>query len=281
MTEGHDTQLVLQASTLAKTGRHTEASGLCRQVLAGQPSHLPALLWLGYTSENQVESEDCIAKAYDLAPQHPSVLKAVDWYNTHFVDPTGAPQTTASASSAEPASDKSAPDKMQQAIGEPVKDHANFFMSQTGNMLIGSAAVMVFNAGFFFYYTFVRGLVFTPFGVPRVVYAVLTAGLAVIAAGFLVFAVLDVITPPIKASGFISERKRIKREVKERYGTSIEYHFELKFIPDNATETGQSYAILKLTEEQFQASEKSNRARVVYSRRLGSVRLYQPLRSVH
>jgi hypothetical protein len=38
---------------------------------------------------------------------------------------------------------------------------------------------------------------------------------------------------------------------------------------------------LTLTKQQYEASERTNRAFVVYSPRLGAVKLYQPLRSIY
>ena len=262
-----------QAAALATTGQREEAAKVCRDVLTSEPDHLPALLWLGYSSPNQVESENSIAKAYEINPQHPGVLKAVEWYNTHFIDPQSGPA----------AAEKAPTDRMQQPLGEPVRDHANFFMSQTGGMLIGSAAIMLFSGSLFLIYSglLFRSQIWTPFALRREIYAVGGFIMFWVALAFVVFAVMDVITPPIRATGFISERKEIRREVRERYGTSIEYHFELKFMPDDAADTGKSFIILKLTEDQYKASAQSNRAKVIYSRRLGNCRVYQAMRSVY
>src|SRR5689334_17410292 len=82
---------IQQAAILAEADKRLEAAPFARRVLAGDPENLAALLWLGYTSPTQLESEEAIAKAYELHPQHPAVLKAVDWYNTYFIDGPAKP----------------------------------------------------------------------------------------------------------------------------------------------------------------------------------------------
>src|SRR5947208_1791409 len=92
-----------QAAQLANADKRLEAAPFARQVLSTDPDNLPALLWLGYTSPTQVESEEAIARAYELQPQHPAVLKAVEWYNTYFMDAPATPSVpAASAPKVEP-----------------------------------------------------------------------------------------------------------------------------------------------------------------------------------
>lgn len=273
-----------QAAALTAANKRLEAAPLARQVLAGDPDNLAALLWLGYTSPTQVEAEEAIGRAYDLHPQHPAVLKAVDWYNTFFMDaPAPAPVPGANGHQAEP--ENSLPPQKDQMmhtpVGEAVPDAANFFMSQAGSMVIGSTIVMVVNLGIFLNYTFLRGINWTPFGLPRIFYALLALGLALIAAAFLFYSVRDVLTPPVKAHGFISNRKEIRKRVKSDSGATYDIYYEIDFVDDEAPGPDKRPAHLTLTKAQFEASANTNRAYVVYSRRLGQVKLYQPLRSVH
>ena len=274
-----------QAAELASADKRLEAAPFARQVLANDPDNLSALLWLGYTSPTQVESEEAIARAYELQPQHPAVLKAVDWYNTYFIDDQAPPAVpNAPAHKVEPeAPGPTGPKEhvMHTPVGEPVPDAANFFMSQAGSMVIGSTVVLVVNLAIFLNYTFLRGINWTPFGLPRIVYAILALGLALIAAGFLFYSVRDVFTPPVKAHGFISNRREIRRKVKSEGGTSYDLYYELDFLDDEAAGPDKHAVHLTLTKDQFEASAHTNRAFVVYSRRLGQVKLYQALRSVY
>jgi hypothetical protein len=276
---------IQQAAILAEADKRLEAAPFARRVLASDPENLAALLWLGYTSPTQLESEEAIAKAYELHPQHPAVLKAVDWYNTYFIDAPakpavpspGAPRIT--LETPEPESKKA--NAMHTPVGEAIPDASNFFMSQAGSMVIGSTIVLVVNLAIFLNYTFLRGINWTPFGLPRIFYALLAAGLALIAAGFLFYSVRDVMTPPVKAHGFINNRREIRRKVKSETGTSYDLYYELDFLDDEAAGPDKRPVRLSLTRAQYEASAQTNRAFVVYSRRLGQVKLYQPLRSVY
>ncbi len=269
---------LIQAVTLANSGRRPEAAPICREVLATNPHDISALLWLAYTTPNQIEAEEAVAKAYDLQPQNPAVLQAVNWYNTHFVETPADAASTPPPSARSPQPEK---DLLHTSIGEPVQDAANFFMSQAGSMVIGSTMVMIINLGIFLNYAVIRGINWTPLGAPRVLFIIIPLGLGLIAAGFLVFAVKDVITPPIKAFGFIRDRKEIRRNVRDRLGDSFELHYELQFLSDEAKAAGLMPVRLTLTKAQYDASARSNRAYVEFSKTLGSVRVYQPLRSAY
>jgi hypothetical protein len=275
---------IQQAALLAEADKRLEAAPFARRVLATDPENLAALLWLGYTSPTQLESEEAIARAYELHPQHPAVLKAVDWYNTYFIDgpakpavpSPGAPGITLETSGSE--SKKS--NIMHTPVGEAIPDASNFFMSQTGSMVIGSTVVLVVNLAVFLNYTFLRGINWTPFGLPRTFFALLALGLALIAAGFLFYSVRDVMTPPVKAHGFINNRREIRRRVKSETGAGYDLYYELDFLNDEAAGPDKHPVRLTLTRAQYEASAQTNRAFVVYSQRLGQVKLYQPLRSV-
>lgn len=273
-----------QAASLTNADKRLEAAPFARQVLATDPDNFSALLWLGYTSPTQVESEEAIARAYDLHPQHPEALKAVEWYNTYFMDaPATASVPTVPGLKVEPENPDPSHQKdhiMHTPVGEPVLDSTNFFMSQAGGMVIGSTVVLVVNLGIFLNYTFFRGINWTPFGLPRIVYAILALGLAFIAAAFLFYSIRDVLTPPVKAHGFISNRKEVRRKVKTDSGTAFDLYYELDFLDDEAAGPDKHLVHLTLTKDQFEASARSNRAYVVYTPRLGQVKLYQGLRSV-
>jgi tetratricopeptide (TPR) repeat protein len=271
-----------QAVSLTNAGRRQEAAPICREVLVAYPNNISAMLWLAYTSPNQIEAEEAIAKAYELEPQNPDVLQAVNWYNVHFVDSTApAPQAQANPTGGEPARPANT-DKMRIPAGDPVPDATNFIMSQSGGMVIGSGGMLLGALATLAYYIFVRGVVFTPFGLPRVFYMILAAGTALLALGFLIFALKNLLTPPVKAYGFIKDRKEIRRQVRDRAsGSQTELHYELQFMADDSHETGAMPVRLMLTKEQYEASALGNRAYVEYRKTLGSVRLYQPLRSVY
>ena len=284
MSESFVIDRLQQVAKIASGGQKQEAAQLCREVLANQPDNLLALLWLGYTSPNQVEAEEAIAKAYELSPQDPHVLKAVEWYNTHFIDPATQPPPAPSAPQAPPP-DRPKVDRMLQPLGEPVKDHANFLMSQTASMIIGSAIFLGSCTLTILAYSgllFRDGVIPTPFNIRREFYAIGAFLLFWPALGFFIFSILDLITLPVHVTGFVTERKRVRKDVKGRYGTGgVEYYFEAKLIPDDREKFGEKTFHMKLTEEQYKACEQSNRGRIVCSRRLGVVRVYQPLRSVH
>jgi hypothetical protein len=275
-----------QAAALAEGGNRPEAAALCRRVLAADPNNLAALLWLTYSSPVQLESEEAVARAYDQHPQHPAVLQAVEWYNTYFIDLPADMSSTPAAST--PTATSTGPEAsqpqpvMHTPVGESILDSPNFFASQTGSLVIGSTIFLVVNLFIFLNYTFIRGLNWTPFGLPRLFYAFLALLIALLAGGFLVYTIRDILTPPIKAHGFISNLRIIRRQVKSEAGQTSEFYYELDFTAD-PDETGglkNNPVHLTLTKEQFEASDRTNRAFVVYSRRLGVVKLYQPLRSV-
>lgn len=268
---------IQQAVQLSAIGQKAEAAALCRSVLTHEPHNLPALLWLGYTSPQQIESEEAIAKAYDLAPQHPSVLQAVSWYNTHFVEHSAG---ATPAGSNPPPPNKPERNVLHTPVGDPVEDTNNFFMSQTGGMVIGSTVAMILGFGAFFNYLVFRLVSFRPFALPRELLGLLGLGLGIAAIAFLFFAVRDVIVAPVKTHGFITNRKQIRQEIKSNMGTMVDFHYELYFLSDEAKAEGKLSVRLTLTKEQYEASAITNRAYVVYSKQLGSVRLYQPLRSV-
>jgi hypothetical protein len=279
-----------QAAALAEGGNRPEAAALCRRVLATEPNNLAALLWLTYSSPVQLESEEAVARAYDQHSQHPAVLQAVEWYNTYFVDHLGdmSSTNTSRRSAATPTGPETGqPTRpplavMHTPVGEPILDSPNFFASQTGSLVIGSTIFLVVNLFIFLNYTFIRGINWTPFGLPRLFYAFLALLLALLAGAFLIYTIRDALTPPIKAHGFISNRRIIRRQVKSEVGQTSEFYYELDLTAD-PDETGglESKPVhLTLTKEQFEASDRTNRAFVVYTGRLGVVKVYQPLRSV-
>lgn len=267
-----------QAASLATRGMQPEAAGLCRQVLATEPDNLTALLWLGYSSPNQLEAEEAIASAYERYPQHPAVLQAVNWYNTYFIEipveqPAPVPPT--------PEPVQPAGNIRHTPVGEAIPDNFNFFLSQTGSILIGAAIFLVINLFIFLYYTFFRGIAWTPFGLPRLFYAVFALGSGLVTGGFLVYIIRDVFTPPVKGPGYISNRRVNRRRVKSESGPSTEEYYELDFMADEVVGQPGKIVRLTLTKQQYEASERTNRAFVVYSPRLGAVKLYQPLRSIY
>lgn len=279
MTDAMTLTRLQEAAQLAHSGRRLEAAPLCRRVLAAEPDNLTALLWLGYCSPSQLESEEAIDKAYQLQPQHPAVLKAVDWYNNHFIDQPAAPPVMPGTPETE--EEQAKQNIMHTPVGPAVADSQNFFMSQVGGMIIGSTFFLVVNLFVFLNYTFLRGISWTPFGMPRLFWALVALGIALIAAAFLVFSVRDALTPPVKAHGYISNRKIIKRQVKSETGMTTDFYYELDFLADPVDGQATHIVRLTLTKDQYEASDKTNRAYVVYSQRLGVVKLYQPLRSVY
>lgn len=284
---GQNTNAQLQqAAILATGGNRHEAAALCRQVLAAEPDNLTALLWLSYSSPAQLESEAAIARAYDQYPQHPVVLQAVNWYNTHFIEqPQEFPGLNPEATPPSAGPETAGPPQpvhniMHTPVGEAIPDSLNFFMSQAGSMVIGSTIFLVTNLFIFLNYTFIRGINWTPFGLPRLFYAIVALVIALLAGGFLVYSIRDILTPPVKAHGFISNRRVIRRQVKTDAGPTSDLYYELDFLADETEGPKSSLVRLTLTKEQYDASERTNRAFVVYSQRLGAVKLYQPLRSV-
>src|SRR4051794_21632604 len=209
-----------EAANLAGSGHRLEAAPLCRRVLASEPTNLVALLWLGYSSPSQLECEEALDRAFQLYPQHPAVLQAVDWYNTHFIE---KPQPLAVIASAPESDEPAHHNILHRPVGEAVPDSLNFFMSQAGGMIIGSTIFLAVNLFIFLNYTFLRGISWTPFGLPRIFYALLALGIAVIAAAFLVYSIRDVMTPPVKAHGYISNRRVIKRQVKNETGLTTDF----------------------------------------------------------
>jgi hypothetical protein len=270
------------ASTLATAGRKADACEICRQVVQAEPENLTALLWLAHTSTDQIEIENAIAKAYDLAPQNPTVLEAVNWYNTTYFPEDSAPAPTSTTTThtlapTEPVKTE-LDTTLQTPIGEPVLDGSSFWMTQNGMILTGAIIFLVANLIAFINYTFIKVISWTLFGMPRAIHAGVAFIFIVIAIVVMAIVVRDILTPPVKAYGFISNRRKTSQQTKNRMASGTDFYYELDFLSDQAKTEGGHTIKLNLSKAQFEASASTNRAYVEYSKRFGNVRLYQPLR---
>ena len=73
-----------QAVALAKAGHKAEAGQILRQIVALQPVNQAAWLWLSAVTEDQAEAEAALAQAKKIAPAHPSLLRAEQWFVHRF-----------------------------------------------------------------------------------------------------------------------------------------------------------------------------------------------------
>jgi hypothetical protein len=274
-------QLLHQASSLATAGRKTAACDICRQVVQAEPENLTALLWLAHTASDQLEIENAIAKAYDLAPQNPIVLEAINWYNTTYFPEDSTPtqdMTVQPLASTKEAGLSSEEQLLHTPLGEPILDATNFWMTQNGMILTGAIIFLVINLGAFINYTFIKGITWTPFGMPRVFYAGLAFVFVLMSIMVIGLVLRDIVALPVKAYGFISNRRRTSQEVKNRMASGTDFYYELDFLSDEAKAEGGHFVKLNMSKGQFEASAGTNRAYVEYSKRFGNVKLYQPLR---
>lgn len=286
MLEQSSIEQLQQVVTLASTGRRVEAASLCRNVLSADPYNLIALLWLAHSASDQLEIENAIAQAYDLEPQNPSVLEAVNWYNSTFF-PESASQTTSlqvvpPLEAPQPTSDDypqgtDADDELRTPLGLPVPDHLSFWNSQNGMILTGAVIFLISNLAAFLNYVVIHAISWSPFGIRREVSGYFCLFLAIIAVVVMVVVTLDILTPPVAVYGYVSDHR--KRRVDYKDGSN--YYYDLLFLADQVYlgESNGNFVRLTLTEEQFLVSKKSNRAYVEYSKRFGSVKLYQPLQA--
>jgi hypothetical protein len=270
------------ASALATAGRKADACEICRQVVQAEPENLTALLWLAHTATDQLEIENAIAKAYDLAPQNPTVLEAVNWYNTTYFPEDAAPTPTSTTSPQTLAPTEPTKTELDTAlqtpIGEPVSDGSSFWMTQNGMILTGAIIFLVANLIAFINYTFIKVISWTLFGMPRVIHAGVAFIFIIIAIVVMAIVVRDILTPPVKAYGFISNRRKTSQQTRNRMSSGTDFYYELDFLSDQAKTEGGHTIKLNLSKAQFEASASTNRAYVEYSKRFGNVRLYQPLR---
>jgi hypothetical protein len=274
-------QMLHEASALATAGRKTAACDICRQVVQAEPENLAALLWLAHTASDQLEIENAIAKAYDLAPQNLTVLEAINWYNTTYFPEDSTPAQAMTAAPLAPTKEAGLSSEAQllhTPLGEPILDATNFWMSQNGMILTGAIIFLVLNLGAFINYTFIKGITWTPFGMPRVFYASLAFVFAVMSLIVIGLVLRDIVAPPVKAYGFINNRRKTSQEVKNRMASGTDFYYELDFLSDEAKAKGGHFVKLNVSKSQFEASASTNRAYVEYSKRFGNVKLYQPLR---
>jgi hypothetical protein len=151
-------------------------------------------------------------------------------------------------------------------------------MTQNGMILTGAIIFLVVNLGAFINYAFIKGITWTPFGMPRVFYAGLAFIFALMSLIVIAIVVRDIMTPPIKAYGFINNRRKTSQAVKNRMASGTDFYYELDFLSDEAKVEGGHFVKLNVSKAQFEISASTNRAYVEYSKRFGNVRLYQPLR---
>ncbi len=69
---------------LAKAGRRTEARDALRRVVAAEPLHQAAWLWLSAVATEPGEAEAALAQARQINPVHPSLPQAEQWLAQRF-----------------------------------------------------------------------------------------------------------------------------------------------------------------------------------------------------
>lgn len=84
MNESESANSFQDAVRLARTGSKSEACDLLRQVVATQPAHQAAWLWLAGLTGDQAEAETALAQVRQLNPGHPSLAQAEQWLAQRF-----------------------------------------------------------------------------------------------------------------------------------------------------------------------------------------------------
>ena len=273
ISEVHANRLA-QAAQLAQSGHKPEAAQLCRQIVVEAPDYTAAWLWLAYSSTVQPEVADALTRAQRLEPANPAVIQAVEWYKS-FVPPEKAvPLTSPQIQLA---------DLKFTPLGPPVKESSNILMTQSGGILLvalafflGSLGIAVFLLGV------ITGIIpsrpvtkadATGNMVLNIIFLVITVGITILSGIFFFRSVQDLSTPPIRATGTILGQKRLKLNVRNRYGRIMytDYTHEISFQSDN----DNSVTTLTLSESQYLAVQLHHRAFVIYGRKLKNVRVYQ------
>ncbi len=94
------------AIVLAKSGQKTEAAEILRQLVALQPVNQAAWMWLSAVTKSADEGKAALAQARNIDPNHPSLIKAEQWW-VHRFSPT--PETKVSPVSKNPTPDTGTP----------------------------------------------------------------------------------------------------------------------------------------------------------------------------
>lgn len=71
--------LVRQGRTLARQGQRERARSCFARVLARDPNHIDALLWMAALDENPGKSKDYIDRVLTLSPDHPRARAGLKW----------------------------------------------------------------------------------------------------------------------------------------------------------------------------------------------------------
>lgn len=284
----NDLQYFQQAVEMARAGRKVEAHTILVQLAQFNPDDSNLLLWLAFTSSDLAQSRAFLERLMVLDPSNPSLSSAMDWLKSEeakhasvWPNPDG---TVASPSLAMPPGtpEDDPANRQYYQMGEPVRDGKNFFMTQTGGMLLVAGGIFLVSFGYslFQLIVFLRG---ATRGAGReigltfsLVYFVVAFFIALISGYFLVISLMDIFTPPVKAQGTVSDRTQKRVDMRDRYGRvydhDLQYHLDF-----HAFGYTDRPVHLTLTEDQYQASGYSNLAFIVYSKRTGMVRLYQVL----
>lgn len=273
-----DLQYFQQAVALAQAGRKAEAHVILTQLAQFHPDDSNLLLWLAFTSNDLAQSRALLERLMVLDPANPALGGAFDWLKAEE-----AKRPVASPSLALPPEipPEAPADHQYYPIGEPIRDGKNFFMTQTGGMFLVAGGIFLSSFGF----ALLRLFVFIA-GASRpgrevglsltAIYFVVAVFLALISGYFFVTSLMDILSAPIKAQGLISNRSQTRVDMRDRYGRV--YDHDLQYHLEFCAEGFEDRPVrLTLTEDQYQASGFSNLAYVVYSKRLGNVRLYQAL----
>ncbi len=269
-----------QVTGLVDEGRQAEAAQLCREVVASQPEDVLAWLWLVYTANDPAEIRWSLDNAHRLEPQNPAVVEAVKWFqvqsNAASVPPVVEPFVVQTSRLDRP--------KLNfTPLSPPMKESSNFLMTQSGGLMLVSLVICLVGIGLSVVTVgLLTGLLPDSSRHPKNsndwlgwLLAVAFVVVTLLAGLVFVYTLQDLSAAPLRSTGRIKNRQANRHEVKDRYGTvlGVDYNYSLDFLPDGANK----YVTLQLTEEQFNVCERSDRAFIIYGRKLGNVRVYQPI----
>ena len=284
---GADLQQFQQAVSIAQAGRKEEAHTVLTQLAYTNPNDSNLLLWLAFTATNLSTAHFALTRLRQLDPANPSLPGAESWLLTeearqpvptiptmHFNNVVASPRMGTSFQ-IEPTTEA-----QLTPLGPAVQESSNFFMSQTGGLVLVWGIIFLVSLISFvaLALAFLNGATQASFIVRGGIYLVISGIIAPISGWFLFAASKDVLSTPLKAQGKVIKRREVRVKLKTRNrGITYEHlddlQYEIDFMPDGATQS----VILKLNEPQYQASQRSNYAFVAYSKNLGTVNTYQPL----
>jgi hypothetical protein len=130
VTEQDCAQRISTAAKIAQTGQLPEAARLCREVLATNPTYVPALLWLVFSSSDAFETSQALNQANQLEPANPLVVQAVNWNKQRYIQPESLRPSPSQLEPEQAVVPQPTSRPKFTPLAEPVKDSSFFFLAR-------------------------------------------------------------------------------------------------------------------------------------------------------